>query len=171
MLVGAPGSSAVLSQPAVCCACSGECKGSHKPGDGSGCSWKVTRIQKVVNASCVQRAIYSNIEVRNQACFTKCAQASGSADVLRPARGVQATPSTPNRSSPCVNSCFQAAVIGTTARAHDWTADRSEKLAPMTAAEILAPWRRAFAPAPGNGVCPPCVLDSTTAVYSCPTSW
>ena len=137
---------------------SGQCSGSHKPGDGSGCSWKVSRIQKVVNASCVQRAVYSNIEARNTACFDKCAQASGS-DVLEPVRGVRATPTPPNRSSACVNSCFQAAVVGNT----------STKIVPMTAAEILAPWSRAFAPAPGDGVCPPCVLDST-GVYSCPTS-
>ena len=146
--------------------CSGQCSGSHKPGDGSGCSWKISRIQKVVNASCVQRAVYSNIEARNAACFDKCAQASG-ADVLEPVRGVRATPTPPNRSSPCVNSCFQAAVVGNTA--HPAATGWSTKLVPMTAAEILAPWSRAFASAPGEGVCPPCVLDST-GVYSCPTS-
>lgn len=146
--------------------CSGECRGLHTPGDGSGCTWKIRRIQKVVNASCVQHAVYSNIEARNPACFARCAQASGDAAATQPAKVFGATP---NRSSPCVNSCFQAAVIGTIPV--DGVDTSSRWIPPMTAAEILAPWARAFASAPGEGVCPPCVRNAATNVYSCPTKW
>ena len=146
--------------------CSGECRGLHTPGDGSGCTWKRSRIQKVVNASCVQHAVYSNIEARNQPCFARCAQASSDVAATRPAKRFGATP---NRSSPCVNSCFQAAVIGTVPM--DGVDTSSRWIPPMTAAEILAPWARAFASAPGEGVCPPCVRNTATGVYSCPTKW
>lgn len=124
-------------------------------------------MQKVVNASCVERHVYSNIEARNQPCFDKCLHQSGGSGAALLARG-QAEVVPPNRSSACVNSCFQSAVIGTTSGS---SSSGEMRLAPMTAAEILAPWTRAFAAVPGPGVCPPCVLDAVTGAYSCPTPW
>ena len=134
----------------------GECQGEHKPGDGSGCSWKVSKIAKVVNASCVERRVYSNIETRNSACFASC---------LHKPAAARAGPAPPNRSSPCVNKCFEAAVVGSSG------GDGQAELAPMTATEILEPWNRAFQARPGAGVCPPCVLDAAAGMYNCPTPW
>ena len=128
----------------------GECKGEHRPGDGSGCTWRVKAIQKVrqtfkfiwnssshfagvsssfqlfdcvpkvVNASCVERRVYSTIEAHNKACFDSCL----------PAGAAPVAGAVPNRSTACVNNCFQTAVVGSATAAQ-------VELVPMTAAEIL----------------------------------
>ena len=53
----------------------GECTGSHKIGDGSGCTWKLRSIDKAINASCLYERIDTNIEVFDsdaKACFAAC---------------------------------------------------------------------------------------------------
>ena len=121
----------------------GQCTGAERPGL-SGCSWRPAAVSAVVNASCVQRAVYRNIESRHTACFESC-----------PGAAAAGPGAPPNRSTACVNRCFQQAVLG------------GGGAVAMTAEEITAPWYKAFGP-PSAGGCPRCTLDpKTPKMYSC----
>lgn len=136
----------------------GECGEGVNPTGNGACTWKPQRVKKVVNATCVQRRVYAAIEGRAPACFSACAKASGPSHGADPA-------GLPDRRTPCVNSCFQNAVLG--------GGTGATMLAPIRKEEVLAPWNKAFEsddPAPSVGGCPPCVLGHH-GVYHCPTPW
>jgi hypothetical protein len=53
---------------------SGECQEGHRPGDGSGCTWRTIRRQKMINASCLYREIDVAVVAHNETCFNGCPQ-------------------------------------------------------------------------------------------------
>ena len=52
----------------------GECTGTQRPGDGSGCTWRVSSRNRVVKASCVYGHLDDNVVAHNKACFQGCPQ-------------------------------------------------------------------------------------------------
>ena len=52
----------------------GKCTGDQRVGDGSGCTWRVVAINKILNASCMYGNIDGNVEQHNEDCFSACSQ-------------------------------------------------------------------------------------------------
>lgn len=52
----------------------GECVDGHYVGDGSGCTWRVVKRNKVINATCMYGHIDKNVESHDPSCFSACPQ-------------------------------------------------------------------------------------------------
>eukprot|EP01050_Picozoa_sp_SAG11_P015790 SAG11_NODE_2087_length_3845_cov_5.794447_1_plen_430_part_00 len=106
----------------------GECtQPGAEPGDGSGCSWKVKRLVKKINATCVGRLVDRSIEVSGAACFGAC-------------------PGFPkNKTSSCYDTCYIEALMGSSSEGGGGGSG-------MSVSEILAPWEVAFGDGPRS--CP-----------------
>lgn len=50
----------------------GQCTGDQRPGDGSGCTWRIVGSTKSIAASCLYGHLDANVEARDPGCFTKC---------------------------------------------------------------------------------------------------
>lgn len=50
----------------------GQCRGEQKVGDGSGCTYKVVGVPRVINATCMYQTIDHFVEALNPTCFSKC---------------------------------------------------------------------------------------------------
>lgn len=78
----------------------GDCGGAAVGTEG--CSWRAKAVVKAVNASCVQRNLYSNVESKNVSCFASCP-------------GAAPPPAPANRSTACAVDCFQQTALGLSA--------------------------------------------------------
>lgn len=104
----------------------GECTGEEKPGDGSGCTWRVASEGKHVNSSCVNAFIDEVVESAGHSCFSKCAQPR-------------------NEKTACYATCFAQTING----------NATAGILPMTKEAIVAPFSKAFASNnPKQGGCP-----------------
>ena len=79
----------------------GECHGSDRPADGSGCTWRVTRVIKIINSTCAGRRVDAAIESHAAACFNACAPSDRN-----------------NPTTECYSLCYANAVNGNVALAH-----------------------------------------------------
>lgn len=50
----------------------GECTDRHFVGDGSGCTYRLVKINRAINASCLYEQYDSQIEALNETCFSGC---------------------------------------------------------------------------------------------------
>lgn len=104
----------------------GECKGTHFPGDGSGCSWRVAKDVKHVNASCVNGGVERLVEEHGKDCFNTCAEPH-------------------NAKTACYAICFAATINGNT----------TAGIAPMDREVVVAPFAKAFTSSDvSKGGCP-----------------
>merc|ERR1712226_95395 len=55
----------------------GQCAEGHAPGDGSGCTWRITGPSKYVNASCVADQLFGVLKEANPSCFAACGPGAG----------------------------------------------------------------------------------------------
>eukprot|EP01052_Picozoa_sp_SAG31_P007009 SAG31_NODE_330_length_17593_cov_4.817891_4_plen_185_part_00 len=72
----------------------GQCIGTARPGDGSGCTWRLIATEKYSNASCVDAKVDAAVEKYNHPCFAQCP--GGAA----------------NSTSACYLSCYDQAING-----------------------------------------------------------
>lgn len=93
----------------------GKCGPGQRPGDASGCTWRIVETVKFANASCVNAKVDRAVEHYARACFDGCAG------------GVK------NVTSRCYLDCYAAAVNG------------NATIPPISHREIEREWLGAFA--------------------------
>jgi hypothetical protein len=104
----------------------GECKGAARPGDGSGCTWRLVAAEKYANATCVNGKVDAAVEAYNRACFAKCP--GGAA----------------NSTSGCYLTCYDQAING----------GGSPAVKKMPTEQVTGPWVTALAvDDPAEGGC------------------
>ena len=97
------------------------------------CSWRVVKTVKTVNATCANAAIHKVVRSRDEECFEKCPQPT-------------------NTTSDCWILCFFRTLF---AREPLNLTTTVSGLTPMTAAELVVPWLKAFqSEDPAEGGCP-----------------
>jgi hypothetical protein len=98
----------------------GKCPPGARPGDASGCTWRVVERLKFTNATCVNSKVDAAVEAYAKSCFAACPGGAARAD----------------RNGDCYLDCYADAVNG--------NASATPPLAPMTHIAILTPWLGAF---------------------------
>jgi hypothetical protein len=93
----------------------GECTGAGRPGDGSGCTWKVMETITTINQSCVREHVFGAVEKNCPLAFRSCPQPY-------------------NRSADCYSAVFFDSFLG----------NATFGCTPMSRAELLVPWDAAF---------------------------
>ena len=105
----------------------GECQGAARPGDGSGCTWRLVETVKTVNATCMRNNLAAFGVTENPSCFAGCN--------VRPGQPVPLG----TLSSECFRNCYEQV----------WREVRP------TQARIKATWDAAFeSEDPERGGCP-----------------
>lgn len=102
----------------------GECKATHDVGT-DGCTWKLEKMTKWVNSSCVGSLVEKGVEAHGKSCFEKCGKDAHDVTSL------------------CYTVCFAETVNGNV----------TTGLAPMPIDQVAAPFRAAFAAGEGHGGC------------------
>eukprot|EP00729_Bicosta_minor_P007892 gene7892-27072_t len=108
----------------------GECRGTAKPGDGSGCSWKLETPSEVkfINQSCLDDRVDEVVESIGAECFKGCGSAA-----VKAKEGV------------CYYRCYDKTVGG----------DPYKGIAPIPQDTLTSAWEKAFeSEAPTQGGCP-----------------
>ena len=108
----------------------GMCTGSATPGDSSSCSWKVDKVLKFTNESCVNARFDAAVVATGKACFANCTQPLNTSDT-------------------CYTTCYAKTLEGDHSTSPPTTG--------MTKDQILKPWVTAFTEDdPAKGGCPRC---------------
>ena len=94
----------------------GECHGNARPGDGSGCTWRLLEAVKTVNATCMRDNLVAFALTENPSCFAGCN--------LQPGKPVPLG----NLTTQCFRDCYRAV----------WSQVRP------AAARVQATWDAAF---------------------------
>ena len=109
----------------------GMCQPPHRPGDGSGCTWRVVGVAATKNATCVRERTFQAIYTRGASCFRQC----------------PGWPHSLDWTTECYVHCFQSTVLG------------NASVPPMTQAELVGPFTRALELTdPAEGGCPSLAL-------------
>lgn len=104
----------------------GECQGAARPGDGSGCTWRVLKEAKHVNGSCATAGVDSAIVAHGHACFASC-------------------PDPTKVFTECWQDCFAQTVQG----------NSTAGVLPMDRDAVVAPFLKAFSSSNiSDGGCP-----------------
>lgn len=105
----------------------GECQGDARPGDRSGCTWRVVAAEKYANASCVNAKVDAAVEAYNSRCFGRCPGGSS------------------NTTSDCYLACYDQAING----------GGKPPVVKMPTDQVTAPWVTAMSGADvAHGGCP-----------------
>lgn len=98
----------------------GECKGSARPGDDSGCTWRAKLLKKKINATCLGTMVDHAVEKAGAVCFASC-------------------PDPTNMTTSCADDCYISALVG----------NPEKGMKGMSVEQMLAPWAKAFGDGPG----------------------
>merc|ERR1719272_1994443 len=52
----------------------GQCMNGARPGDGSGCTWRVVEVTNTIQAKCLYGLLDANVANHNPSCFSACPQ-------------------------------------------------------------------------------------------------
>ena len=118
----------------------GECTGAARPGDGSGCTWRLLPgAGATKSVKCVHTRVLQVVLARNSSCFGACPD------------GADPLPASP---SDCWTNCTFATILGT------WNGATGTP--GITAAELVGTFDNAMAPA-ARGGCPDLLPPSGSA--------
>eukprot|EP00038_Savillea_parva_P008250 m.175677 g.175677 ORF g.175677 m.175677 type:complete len:458 (-) comp14036_c0_seq1:201-1574(-) len=104
----------------------GECVGTARPGDATGCTWRVVDVLKIVNSTCVGQRVDAAIHAYAASCFDTCPESERH-----------------DPTSACYTVCYASAINGNTSMV--------PPLTPMEKNDVIAPFLHAFG---DSGGCP-----------------